>query len=260
MRTYIESLQSKGRYIFSKSEALQALGCSSSAFLMAVSRAQKAGLIVQPKQGFFVIVPVEYRSAGCLPASWFIDDLMSYINSNYYVGLLSAASVQGAGHQQPQVFQVVTNRQIKPIALGRVSIEFIFKKSWSDSWVEKIKTNTGRMKVSMPELTAFDVVRYQERSGYIDNVATIIDEISEKLSSERFITLLDSEFCQTASVQRLGYILDRVQRTDLSHVFESFLANRKLTFVPLIPGQNYDVLEKDSKWHIEVNHLIDEDI
>jgi hypothetical protein len=49
--------------------------------------------------------PLEYREAGGPPASWFIDDLMRFLGQPYYVGLLSAAAIHGAAHQQPMVFQ-----------------------------------------------------------------------------------------------------------------------------------------------------------
>ncbi len=260
MRKFIESLQSHGRYTFTKSEALLSMECSQDAFRMAVSRAQKSGQIVQPKQGFFVVVPVEYRSAKTLPASWFVDALMNYVECDYYVGLLSAAAIQGAAHQQPQIFQVITNKRIRKITIGRASIDFIYKKNWPEHWVEKTKTNTGRMKISVPAATALDILRYPEHSGYIDNIATVISELSDRLRPDDLEKLLDDEFCQKATVQRLGYILDRIQKDNLSKVVTSWLNGKILKYVPLLPGSNEEALERSTKWHLEINHHIDEDI
>jgi len=78
------------------------------AFRKAASRLAKKNRIVRIRSGFFVIVPLEYRAAGVLPAEWFIADLMNYLEQPYYVGVLSAAALYGAAHQQPQQFQVVT--------------------------------------------------------------------------------------------------------------------------------------------------------
>jgi len=48
----------------------------------------------------YVLVPLEYLHAGAPPPSWFIDDLMKAMERPYYVGLLSAAGIHGASHQQ----------------------------------------------------------------------------------------------------------------------------------------------------------------
>jgi hypothetical protein len=50
--------------------------------------------------GVAVVVPPEYREAGCPPASWFIHDLMRFLGQPYYVALLTAAAIHGAAHQQ----------------------------------------------------------------------------------------------------------------------------------------------------------------
>ena len=66
-----------------------------------------------------MIVPLEYLHAGGPPPSLFIDDLMKAMERPYYVGLLSAAALHGASHQQPQEFQVFSDRPIRPIQVGR---------------------------------------------------------------------------------------------------------------------------------------------
>ena len=43
----------------------------------------------------------ENRVAGAPPASWYIDDFMKAIGAPYYVGVLTAAALHGAAHQQP---------------------------------------------------------------------------------------------------------------------------------------------------------------
>jgi hypothetical protein len=55
----------------------------------ALRRLKQQGRVVSPRRGFYVVVPPEYRAAGSLPASWFIDDLMRYLDQPYYVGLLA---------------------------------------------------------------------------------------------------------------------------------------------------------------------------
>ncbi|HAK94450.1 MAG TPA: hypothetical protein DCM87_05480, partial [Planctomycetes bacterium] len=110
MARWVEKLQSEGRYTFARQEAQVKTGRGFVAAQSALRRLKRQGRIVSPKRGFYVVVPPEYRAAGSPPASWFIDDLMRHIGQPYYVGLLSAAAIHGAAHQQPMVFQVVTGK------------------------------------------------------------------------------------------------------------------------------------------------------
>ena len=110
LSAFVDDTQAAGRYTFSSAEARDALGVSEIALDNAIRRLKNRGRLVAPRRGFFVIVPTEYRAAGAPPPSWFIDDLMRFLGQPYYVGLLSAAGLHGASHQQSMVFQVVTDR------------------------------------------------------------------------------------------------------------------------------------------------------
>ena len=85
-------MQGKGRYSFRREEALDALGVSDEALQTAARRLTAKKRLVSPRRGFYVIVPLEYRSAGAPPPDWFIDELMKFQERPYYVGLLSAAA------------------------------------------------------------------------------------------------------------------------------------------------------------------------
>ena len=124
MTAFIEALQAKGRYTFTRVEAMNADKRSDIALEAALRRLKQKGRIANPRRGFYVIVPVEYREAGCQPANWLIDDLMRFLSQPYYVGILSAAAIHGAAHQQPMLFQVVTDRPTRPARAGRVRIGF----------------------------------------------------------------------------------------------------------------------------------------
>lgn len=257
---YINYLQKKGRYTFLKKEAIDYLGISEPAFRNSVSRAQKKNLLAQPKNGFFAIVPVEHQVASCPPASWFIDPLMDYLGLPYYVSLLSAATMYGAGHQQPQVFQVVTNKQIDDIKAGRIYIKFILKNKWPDYWVTERKTYTGYMKVSTPEGTIIDMIQYMHHSGYIDNIAMVLSELSDELSVDNFKKYLEGDVVPLAYIQRLGYLADFIELKELSEYLYNFIKNKPIKYIPLIPADNEEVLRKDQRWHININHEVELDI
>ena len=115
----VDALQAEGRYTFGRAEATVALQVSSQMLKKAAMRLTAKNRIAVPTRGFYIIVPVEYRAAGAPPPSWFIDELMRHLRRPYYVGVLSAAGLHGAAHQQPQEFQVVTAVARRPMAAGR---------------------------------------------------------------------------------------------------------------------------------------------
>ena len=98
----VDSLQSQGRYVFTAADARKNLALSDGALHASARRLYAKRRLVAPRRGFFVIVPVEYSSAGAPPPDWFIDDLMAFVEQPYYVGLLSAAALHGAAHHQAQ--------------------------------------------------------------------------------------------------------------------------------------------------------------
>lgn len=115
---WVDSLQSLGRYTFLRSEALAENGPSAEAVNKALQRLERRGRLAKIKKYFYVIIPLEYSKSGGLPPSWYIDDLMKALKQPYYVGLLSAAALHGASHQQPQEFQVFSDRFIRSLHRG----------------------------------------------------------------------------------------------------------------------------------------------
>src|ERR1700684_2166202 len=160
--SYMTHLLSTGRVVFSREEARQALGVSDGALLDAAERQQRKQHLASPRRGFYVIVPPQYLAWGAPPPTWYIDDLMCHEGRLYYVGLLKAAELHGATHQAVMEFQVVTDKRLPEIRAGRSVIAFVYRKDMAriaDALVDH-STDTGRMKISSPELTALDLLRY----------------------------------------------------------------------------------------------------
>jgi predicted transcriptional regulator of viral defense system len=157
IRDFVSGLAAGGRYFFATREAQFALGVSPAAAKLALNRMAK-------QRGFYVIVPPEYHSLGCLPADQFIPALMKSLGQTYYAGLLSAAQYHGAAHHRPQEFQVFLAKNRRPIQCGRVRVAFIARKHIADVAVQSFNTPRGTILVSTPEATAIDLVGYQHHA------------------------------------------------------------------------------------------------
>lgn len=254
---YVDYLQSKGSYILLRENAINTLGMSPLAFNMAVCRLTQKGRVMMVRQGFYAIVPLEYRNAGGIPASWFIDSLMQFHKQPYYVGLLSAAALHGAAHQQPQEFQVVTNKVLRPITVGRTQIRFFLKREINSPFVTKIKTMTGYMCVSIPELTAVDLLKYLDAAGQINNAATVIVELAEKIDSKKLLAVVTKS--ELPIVKRLGYLLDTFTHTELTKPLYEWFCRKKTTFSSLVSSRSNKNIVKNQKWKLFINEKIEID-
>jgi predicted transcriptional regulator of viral defense system len=254
MSLWIEELQSRGRYTFTRTQAETDTERSFVAAQTALRRLKEQGRIVSPRRGFCVVVPPEYRAAGSPPASWFIDDLMRYLQQPYYVGLLSAAAIHGAAHQQPMIFQVVTSRPTREMRAGKVAVRFSMSSRVGELPVIEQQTETGTMRVATPETTAFDLVRYPAEAGHLSNAATVLSELAERLEARALVTI--APLVRLPDVQRLGYLLEAVGHGKIAAPLADWLAGRQPRAVPLHPGGPSDV-DFDRRWHVLPNVGLD---
>lgn len=247
MLDWVEQLQSTGRYTFAASRVESETERSPIAVQTALRRLKEQGRIVAPRRGFYVVVPPEYRATGSLPASWFIDDLMRHLDQPYYVGLLSAAAIHGAAHQQPMVFQVVTDRPTREMRAGKVTIRFSMSGEVDQMPTTGIQTETGTMRLATPETTAFDLVRYQAAAGHLGNVVTVLGELAERIDGQALVKI--AHLVKLPDVQRLGYLLDTVGKREIADPLAEWLKTRHPRVVPLLPGEPA-ATEVDDRWRV----------
>lgn len=252
----VDGYQANGRYVLSRQDALRELGVTEEALKKAVQRLVAKRRLAVPHRGFYVIVPIEYRKAGAPPPSWFIDDLMKFLEQSYYVGLLSAAALHGAAHQQPQEFQVITGAQLRPVVLGRARIRFFRKLHLGRTPTVSVKTETGTMRVSTPEATAFDLFRYLQGAGHLGHVATVLAELAEKLDPELLAEIAKLED-EIPSTQRLGHVLDQVGAGEVAAGLAALIAERKPRYVPLRARRKAARAAKDERFRVIANEKIE---
>ncbi|HMT66114.1 MAG TPA: type IV toxin-antitoxin system AbiEi family antitoxin [Candidatus Cloacimonadota bacterium] len=257
---WIEKQQSVGKYVFNLEQLIKEFpDQSESGILLALKRLAKKKRVVSVYKGFYLIVPPEYAARGILPPITFIDDLMSFIGKPYYVGLLSAAALHGAAHQQPQEFFVVTSTKQLTTRKKGIKINYFTRGTIPEILVEKRKTEAGYVNVSSAELTAADLVYYHNRIGGLNRVCTVINELAESISPKKINKDL-IESMSTPTIQRLGIIFEKyVNRPDLGQELLEVTQSKKRKFYiqPFKAGGEKKGFEIDEKWKIIINTTID---
>ena len=254
---YVQSLQVRAVYTFRQDEAHQAVGGSIASIRLAIYRLIKKGKIVRLAHGFFGIIPIEYFESGSPPPDWYIDDLMRFHQTPYYVGILSAAALHGASHQPPFEFQVITNQQMRPLSIGKWQIRFYKKMHLENSSTTKIKTYTGYFKVSTPETTAFDLVRYVKAAGYLQNVATALSELSELIDPTLLVK--EAKTVEMSVVQRVGYLLENFSEENKAQLLHDWMKKYSPKLISLRPDQPTKGAKRDSHWNVLINEKIEID-
>ena len=123
---------------------------------------------------------------------------------------------------------------------------------------EIVNTPRGFLKVASPETTAYDLVGYPEHCGGLDNVATVLAELGEKLDPERLAEIADLSPMPWS--QRLGYILDFVQHSLRTESLAGFVASRATATVPLVLGTEHASSRRDDRWKLGVNTDLEPDL
>jgi len=254
---YLTEIRSQGRYMFTVDELRNELDRSFPALRQNLFRLKSKGEIALIRQGFYVIVPPEYSKQGIIPPYLYIDDLMKSLGKPYYVGLLSAAALYGAAHQQPTGYTVISQCPA-PRSVEKLKILFFSKQEFLHEGIIQRKTPAGYINVSSPELTALDFFDYIHKFG-INRITTVLQELSEAMKPSQ-LQKIAGQYPNTAAIQRLGYILDNVVSAEkLTDALSRTLNKRNCFPVPLSP-QKEKKGETDSRWKVIKNMEIESDL
>ena len=207
-------------------------------------------------RGFYVIVPPQYAAKNMIPPVYYVEHLMDYLKKPYYVCLLNAAELLGAAHQRPQKFAVMTVFPKSSVSKTKnKALEWIYRKSIPEKFLKTKNSETGVITFSNPELTAIDLVQYEQYAGGLARVATVLEELTEQTD---FSKAADGLFENTTvpAIQRLGYILDNIlnereQADTLYRQLQTF--GRRLNYVPLSSRHPLRDDDTDRRWKIYVN-------
>ena len=261
---WIEKHQSKGKLTFSLNEVRQNFKLDSeTALKQLLERLTGNKKIVSIFKVYYLIIPPQYSFKGILPPLMFIDDLMKFLERKYYVGLINAATLHGASHQQPQEYFVLTEYPVmRPTNKKGIKINYISTKQLPPvTLIEKRKTETGYIYISNPLLTAIDLISYEKRIGGLSRASTVINELLESVKQNDVkIELIN--YASVSSLQRLGFILEDIlnKKTIADRIFSLCKkAGIKFYLIPLKASgkKNKNVLNE--KWKVMINTEIETD-
>ena len=228
-------------------------------------------IIVPVYRGFYVIMPPQYNRAypnktsvgQCIiPPIYYIDQLMSYLDKPYYISLLNAAELLGSAHQRPQRFSVTTILPKSSVSPTKNNLlVWNYRNKMPSEFLLTRNSETGTIYYSNAELTAVDLVQYEQHIGGLSRAATILEELSELIDFSKISESLFA-YSSLAAIQRLGFILDVVlQEEQRANDLYDLLCKYTRTFkyVFLSTRHSADVQEKNTRWKIKINTNIEVD-
>ena len=258
---YLDDLVKKGQYYFTLDDVSRELSIKKNSASVSISRLSKKGKVAMIRKGFGIITGL---TNGTLDPSFFIDPMMKFLGAKYYVGLLNAASFRGASHQAVMNYTIVADKTIKPISLKGLRIDFIKKNNFGKiDEIEKVAGVGGYFYISSPELTAIDLVLFPKKSGYLNNIATVLEDLLDEIDFRKLSHLCINKSIPTSIIQRLGYLLDIVleEKEKAEFIFDVVL-KRKPYKTPLSitkKEKDFSITPYSKKWLIYENEIVEPD-
>ena len=260
---WIRERETEGQYTFSVKEAQSAFPSMSSGILQnELFRLSGHREITAVHKGFYVRIPARYRNWEFLPAYFYIDQLMEYLKKPYYISLLTAGALHGAAHQAPQRFCVFTtlpaaktSERINPI------IAWNYRRIIPESLLLKKQSETGEIRYSNAELTAVELVQYEQRIGGLSVAATVLSELLESCDF-RHASENSFSVCKASAIQRLGYIVEKILKNESQGevIYHEWARTCKAPhFVLLSLRSSSEAKYRDERWKICVNAEVEVD-
>lgn len=113
------------------------------------------------------------------------------------------------------------------------------------------------MRVASPEATALELVGYADQAGGLDNVATVLVDLAEAIDASKLREA--ARLCPIAWVQRLGYLLELLEREDLASALADHLREHPAVVAPLVRSRSTVRAPRAQRWKLAVNATLEPD-
>lgn len=222
---FVVACQSVGKAGFTMLELRDETGLSAIAARDQLKRLKGQVVRVSPRQDFFLIVSPDQLLMGAPPAFWWLDAYFHAIGRPYYVALLSAAAEYGSSHQAIQVVQVITDKPLRELKIGRIRVQFFVKKHVDTTPTSSLAQAYAPLKISTPETTALDLLRYAYRIGGVARATLAIKGLLSQFTKKNLRQALQAE-TEVSTIQRLGFVLEELGQFGLSQLVKDRLPVR----------------------------------
>jgi predicted transcriptional regulator of viral defense system len=159
--------------------------------------------------------------------------------------------------QRPQEFQIVVQRNRRPLRCGKVRVKFVARKNIDDVQVRRFNTPRGELRVSTPEGTAIDLAGYPQHVGGLDQVATILAELADEIDAAALLQAAAT--APITWVQRLGYMLELVEAHNTAAGIKEHVREHAREYTLLIPGADQEAGQRLLDWKLIVNVALEPD-
>lgn len=213
------------------------------------------------RQGFYLILPPRYKAFGKLPLELYAENLFRFLGKPYYIAFFSAAAFHGASHQQVQQSYLMTKvPNLRDIKKGNIYLSISATSKWPNKNIQQRKSDAGIFNISSPALTAIDLIHYQSKMGGLNRILTILEELTESITTEDIHELLQW-YPHTSSIQRLGFLLEELQvENTLVLPLRDYLKNRNYFPVLLSPEKNSKPGKVNNTWKVDTNIELESDL
>ncbi len=246
---YLETRLAAGRVAFSLEDLIRETGLSRIAATRQLGRLGAAVARVSRLQPFFLIVPPEHRGRGAPPVEWWLGDYFRWRGEAYYLALLTAAGAHGSNPQGLQATQVMTGVPRRILEVGELRVQFFVKRRIKRTPTQELANAYAPTQVSTPAATAFDLIRYADRIGGIGRAVETLRPLLPRITPRELRKVLEAEE-ESATAQRLGYVLEQLGQTKLAATIDEWLPRRRwIALAGKGPGANDPA--RSARWRVQ---------
>ncbi len=187
---------------------------------------------------------------------------MDYWGCRYYIGLLTAARYHGANASGSTSFSSHDGRARQASnCLCRVKIYFITNRDLSKIPVQSIANSQEYVNCFNSRSYRYGFANYPINLAGLNHIVTVLAELQETMKPEKLLALAESHR-QLAWKQRLGYLLELLDASELADVLKNHLDKQKrVDYIPLMAGSRCSVKAKRNiTWRIIENAKVESDI
>ena len=222
---FLDDLQARGDLVVSVDQAADQNTLSRIAAHRQLQRLAPRTTRLPGRPSAFLIVAPEHRLRGAPPVAAWLDEYLHAQGQRYYVGLLSAAALHGSSAQAVQVTQVLLQRPRRPIAVGKIHVDFYVKSKLESTPLTESAGLPAPLAVSSPEATALDLIVFSHRIGGIERVVEVIQGLGDAMTVTGMRSALRAGVPVTV-LQRIGWILETLRFESLANVVQRALPRR----------------------------------